>query len=71
MPFTTCLHTQMLQCLQRAATSNFTDGTAASGELMPGDWGRLVARDTNLRDHGRLSSTRASRDAVAVRNDLK
>lgn len=49
----------------------FADGTAASGELLPGEWRRLAARDNDLLEPGRLSTARASWAVIAVRNDLK
>ncbi|XP_070762733.1 uncharacterized protein [Enoplosus armatus] len=48
----------------------FVDGTAASGELLPGEWRGLIAGD-NLLEPGRLSTAVASQAAIAVRNDLK
>ena len=50
---------------------NFTDTTAPSGELQPGEWRRMVEGDGNLLDAGRLSTARATRAAHAVRHDLK
>lgn len=49
----------------------FPDSTTASGEQVPGEWRRLVYGDNNLLMPGRLSTTRASRAAIAVRNDLR
>ncbi|XP_060932360.1 putative nuclease HARBI1 [Limanda limanda] len=50
---------------------NVTDTTEASGELLPGDWRSPVTRHTNLRDPGRVCCTRASKSAIAARNNLK
>ncbi|XP_069385141.1 putative nuclease HARBI1 [Paralichthys olivaceus] len=56
---------------RRYIPPNFTDNTAASGELIPGEWRSLVTRHTNLRDPGRVCCTRASHAAIAARNNLK
>lgn len=50
---------------------NFADGATAIGEQMPGEWRSLVSGDNNLLAAGRMSTARASRAAVTVRNDLK
>ncbi len=50
---------------------NFVDGTAASGELLPDEWRRLVDGDYNLLEPGLLSTARASWVALTVRNDVK
>lgn len=49
----------------------FVDRTAASGEILPGKWRRLVAGDNGLLEPVRLSTARASQDAVSVRDTLK
>lgn len=74
-----CVALHNMLTLTDAATSpaskyippNFADGTTAMGEQMPGEWRRLVSGDNNLVAAGRMSTARASRAAVAVRNDLK
>ncbi len=53
----------------RYVTERFVDGTAASGEPLPGEWRRLVAGDNNLLKPRQL--LKASQAALAVRNDSK
>lgn len=49
----------------------FADAVTPAGDLVPGEWRRLCQGDTNLTETARLSTARASRRAVAVRNDFK
>ncbi|KAL2086038.1 hypothetical protein ACEWY4_017097 [Coilia grayii] len=49
----------------------FVDAVNPSGDIVPGEWRRLCAGDSSLRDGVRLSNARASRAACAVRDDLK
>nr|XP_055051398.1 putative nuclease HARBI1 [Misgurnus anguillicaudatus] len=73
-----CVALHNMLTLTDAATSaasryippQFADGTTASGEHMPGEWRTIVSGDCSMVDAGRLSSARASRAAIAVRNDL-
>lgn len=55
----------------RYVPPRFSDSVTSAGDVVHGEWRRVVAGDSNLLDPGRLSKARATRAAVSARNDFK
>ncbi|XP_070407667.1 putative nuclease HARBI1 [Nothobranchius furzeri] len=48
----------------------FSNSFTSAGDVVDGEWRRVVAGDSNLLDAGQLSKARATRAAISARNEV-